>query len=76
MRTEVGERIVGDELVVVACHEEVARADFWIEAVELVHLAPFAGPFVSVLGALHLHWDALCQVVVEVDDDRDGDLSS
>ena len=26
LRTEVGERIVGDELVVVACHEEVACA--------------------------------------------------
>ena len=69
---EVGEWIVGDEFVVVTCHEEVTSTDFWIELVELCHLACLRWPCGGVGCALHLCWNGLGKTVIEVDDNRDG----
>ena len=73
---QIGIRGVGYQLVPHAGHKEVARRYLGILLVELVDLLLEVTPLLSALRLLHLHGNALCQVIVEFERNGNGGIAA
>ena len=73
---QIGIRGVGYQLVPHAGHKEVARRYLGILLVELVDLLLEVTPLLGALRLLHLHGNALCQVIVEFERNGNGGIAA
>ena len=76
LAVEVGVGRIGHQLVVEAVDVEVARGDFGVLLIEVLHLLRLSAPARGVGGLLHLHGNGLGEVVVDVDGHGDGSVAA